>query len=459
LFFTIIASPHLGTTAELSFDQALQQLHSVNETLLAARAEEGQRESERSAARGLYFPRIDTSARFSRIDDPIAISIPQLGTIPVQDDQFWRVNVSFKWPVFTGGRILAANRVAQAYREESQEKRRRVESGLISELARRYYGVRLAEKVTEVRREVLTGMEHHLNDARKMEEQGVIARSEELHAVVTRAEADREYKRAVRNAALARTALNDILSSKEDVTPTSPLFLVRDIGPMEAFREQGLSGNPALKQLAAQREVAHQGYNKELGTFAPEVFLFGVDEIYRKDLTVLDPHWTVGVGVTFNLFEGLSGLHRVAAARKQEMRLEHMQLRMMIFQSANCLHYGWTSQSFLPEARQQAGRLSVGTLVESRYQEVMKALEQYEAIESAGKFAEEYLRIRKSAFAEGYATSLDVVDAHLALSKVKTERLVALYEFDVALAELLESSGHSERFEDYRTRSDVEVQR
>jgi outer membrane protein TolC len=88
----------------------------------------------------------------------------------------------------------------------------------------------------------------------------------------------------------------------------------------------------------------------------------------------------------------------------------------------------------------------------------MKALEQYEALETSGKFAEEYLRIRKSAFAEGYATSLDVVDAELALSKVKTERLVALYEFDVALAELLEASGGSERFEEFRTRSDVEVQ-
>ena len=431
LFVIVIVSPHPAAAAEVSFDLALKQLHSANETLQAARMEESQRESERSAARGLYFPRIEASAKFTRIDDPITITIPKIGTIPVQDDQFWRANVSFKWPVFTGGRILAANRAAEAYLEESHEKRRRAESGLISELARRYYGLRLAQQVTEVRREVLSGMGHHLSDARKMEEQGIIARSERLHAEVTRAEADREYKRALRNAALARTALNDILSSREDVTPTSPLFIVRDIGPLEAFREQGLSGNPALKQLTAQREVAHQGYKKELGTFAPEVFLFGVNEIYREDLTLLDPRWAVGVGVTFNLFEGFAGQHRVAAARKQEKRLEH-------------LH--------------QAGRLSVATLVESRYQEVMKALEQYEMLETSGKFAEEYLRIRKSAFAEGYATSLDVVDAELALSKVKTERLVAVYEFDVALAELLEASGHSERFEEFRTRSDAEVQ-
>jgi len=101
--------------------------------------------------------------------------------------------------------------------------------------------------------------------------------------------------------------------------------------------------------------------------------------------------------------------------------------------------------------------LTIETLAEKRYQEVMKALEQYDANETARRFAEEYLRVRKRAFEEGYATSLDVVDAQLSLSKVKTERLVAVYEFDVALAELLETSGHSERFEEYVIRSDVEV--
>jgi outer membrane protein TolC len=429
LLLTLFPIP--ASSSEISFDQALKQLRTVNETLQAARMEESQRDSERSAARGLYFPRIDSSARFTRIDEPIAITIPKLGTIPVQDDHFWRVNVSFKWPVFTGGRILAANRAAEAYQEESQEKRRVMESGLISELVRRYYGLRLAQQVADVRRQFLEGMEKHFSDAQKLEEQGMIARSERLHAAVKRGEADREYKRAERNTALARSALNDILSSSEDVTPTSPLFLLRNIGPLEDFREEGLSGNPALKQLAAQRKVAHQGYKKELGTFAPEIFLFGVDEIYRKDLTLLDPRWAVGIGVNFNLFEGFAGQHRLAAARKQEARVSHMQ---------------------------QAGRLNIGMLIETRYQEVMKALEQYESIEISDTFAEEYLRIRKSAFAEGYATSLDVVDAQLALSRVKTERLVAVYDFDVALAGLLEASGHSERFDEYRTRSNVEVQ-
>ena len=63
---------------------------------------------------------------------------------------------------------------------------------------------------------------------------------------------------------------------------------------------------------------------------------------------------------------------------------------------------------------------------------------------------------RARSFEEGFATSLDVVDAQLALSRIEIETLVAAYDFDVALAELLEVSGESEKFEAYMARADLE---
>jgi len=106
---------------------------------------------------------------------------------------------------------------------------------------------------------------------------------------------------------------------------------------------------------------------------------------------------------------------------------------------------------------EQRANRDIETLVEKRYHELMKALEQHEALESALVSTREYLRVRTRSFEEGFATSVDVVDAQLALSRVKIESLVAVYDFDVALAELLEASGESEKFETYRARADLEV--
>ena len=63
--------------------------------------------------------------------------------------------------------------------------------------------------------------------------------------------------------------------------------------------------------------------------------------------------------------------------------------------------------------------------------------------------AEELLRMRRMAFAEGMATSTEVIDAENALSEVSLARLAAYYGYDVALANLLALCGMTDEFDDY----------
>jgi outer membrane protein TolC len=70
-------------------------------------------------------------------------------------------------------------------------------------------------------------------------------------------------------------------------------------------------------------------------------------------------------------------------------------------------------------------------------------------VERSERFAEEYLRSKQSAYSAGMATTTDVVDATLSLSRAKLERVEIAYQFDVALARLLEASGISELFSKY----------
>ena len=81
---------------------------------------------------------------------------------------------------------------------------------------------------------------------------------------------------------------------------------------------------------------------------------------------------------------------------------------------------------------------------------IFNACRAVEATETSYSFAREYVRVMEIAFKSGVATSINVVDAQLALSRVKIEKLNAAYRFDVALAELLEASGSSNQFEIYR---------
>jgi outer membrane protein TolC len=184
--------------------------------------------------------------------------------------------------------------------------------------------------------------------------------------------------------------------------------------------------------MKANQELAHQGYMKEIAQYSPDIFIFGSKDIANKDLSIYTPEWFVGAGATMTLFDGMSRYNKVNAASATEKRVA--------------------------SAMRQADK-DIETLVEKSYNELMKDVEQIQTLEKSVEFAEEYLRVRETAFMAGFGTSIDLVDARLNLSKVKIERLQALYEFDVSLARLLEVSGLSEQYESYRkdarTESDI----
>ena len=67
------------------------------------------------------------------------------------------------------------------------------------------------------------------------------------------------------------------------------------------------------------------------------------------------------------------------------------------------------------------------------------------ALDTTIEMSRELVRVRKKSFQEGMATSTEVVDAEVMLAKVKTAFLLAYYQYDVALINLLSVCGTPEQ--------------
>ena len=78
----------------------------------------------------------------------------------------------------------------------------------------------------------------------------------------------------------------------------------------------------------------------------------------------------------------------------------------------------------------------------------------YLLLESSIADAEENLRLQELSFREGQSTSLDVIDARLALGQAQIERASAAFQFARTLAQLLEASGQTDKFTEYVRRAD-----
>jgi outer membrane protein TolC len=204
-------------------------------------------------------------------------------------------------------------------------------------------------------------------------------------------------------------------------------MLITGLEPLATFAQTADSSNPTIGRLAALQEQARQGAVAVRGELFPSIQAFGGYEFFQKGLnSTADPKWIVGVGARWELFDGFGRLNRLRSARHLEdaIRFEHAQAQH-----------------------------EVATLVQQRYDEYQSALEQYESLETTLALAQESLRSEQKAYAAAVGTSLDVVDAQLALSRARVDRLTALYDLDVALARLLEASGQSERFLEYLDRA------
>jgi outer membrane protein TolC len=248
---------------------------------------------------------------------------------------------------------------------------------------------------------------------------------------VAYADALRTYKKSIRKTKIIQAGLKNTLSSEKTITPVSELFLTKKILPLGDYLDSARHENHVLKQIAAKKEIAAQAYNAERSAHLPKVYFFGKYELYKDDLTIMDPEWAAGIGVNLSVFEGFSTKHKIMAAKKQKEQILHYEAKAM---------------------------RNIDTAVEIKYNELMTAIEQFEALEASMTFANENYRVQKRSFTAGMTSSLNVVDANLALSKVKIEKLNAVYEFDVALAQLLEVCGLSEKYETYQNNDDVEVQ-
>ena len=348
----------------------------------------------------------------------------------IQKKAFGTIAATAMLPIYTGGKINAANKAAGIKEKEADELLQQKRGELMSELAERYFGLCLAQQAVKVRQDVLNGMQDHLNDAIKVEKQGLIAHADVLNAQVYHAQAERELNKAKHTAFIINQALVNTLAINENPTiiPANELFYLDSIEPVNYFKSNALKNNPLLQQVQTKKELSIEGYNAEKSNRLPTVALQGTYNLANIDLSPYLPIWMVGVGAKWTLFDGASRDKKIKAASYKTDQVKEVQ---------------------------QKAQSDIATMIDKLYNELEMYREQLAELTTAKKYAEEYLRVREKAFHEEMTNATDVVDARLALAKVRIERLEAMYGFDKTLSQMLQYAGIPEQFSSYQNKQGV----
>ncbi|HCY40939.1 MAG TPA: hypothetical protein DHV48_06220 [Prolixibacteraceae bacterium] len=472
----------------VTFSEAYLQMLQNSHVLKQANFEMNEKEAGRKAAFGLHAPHVFVSANAIQMADPLTLDLTPVrdainplyevlgnygnfsgvpnpdpntsGVMPtlpdnistkvlrekiqegqrkmnaaewdkmIQEKQFASVNANIVWPLYTGGKINAANKASQIYEEEAALMKEQKQGELLSELAARYYGLVLAEQACKVREQVVEAMKKHLFDSQKLSEQGQIAKVEYLHAQVACSDSEREMKKANREANIVKRALQNTLAvgDSSDLTPASRLFILKNIEDENFFIAMALRNNPQLQQVDSKRELAATGVKLEKSNYLPMLAFTATYDMANKDLSPYIPDWLVGVGLKWSLFEGNSRYHKLQEAKFKKEQVEQAGLK---------------------------AEEDIKTMIRKLHQQLGIQVEQLDELDKMLEFAKSYVDSREKSFREGLSTSTELVDANLLLAKVKMDRLQAMYNYDVTLATLVQVCGSPDLFLEYQTSNQV----
>lgn len=410
---------------QITFSDALSKMQKNNPALQSAEKEIRIKEEEKKAARGLRYPKGEIEMKQTFLDSPIDIGIEPIPfSYEVQEKQFTKGEIKVSLPIYAGGRIQSANEVALHRRTEAECQRDWTYYQLVSELAQRYYGLVLATQNYEVQKLKTRLMKQHEDRAEKLFREGIIAKVELLHSQVERSKAEQEESSAFRDICIIQEGLNNILFEDGNWEPVSKLFILQEDPPLESFKATVNDTHPALGIVNAKVKQAEVGVKAEKGANKPTIYLFGMHEIFKEDLTLLDPTWAVGIGMNYTFFDGFQTKHRVLASKALVEKAEITRTKI---------------------------ERDLESLVVKRYEEMKKARDQWQNFQKTLELTRENLRVRRKAFEEGVTTSLEVVDAIYQHSRAQLGLLKSAYDYDVAFFQLLEASGQTAQWERFLT--------
>ena len=438
----------------LTLQEAMKLMNANNPTIRMADKAIGIAQGERQKLNAFWYPMLNTSGMYVHLSNKVEVKQPldtytnplkdfvqsvipgeqfitsilnQVGSyslsVPLLQRNLTTWDANFSWPVFTGGKRMYATRIGNRMVDLAKAGKAETHALLQTELIQTYFALQLADKILEVRKQTYQNLQQHYEHALKLEANGMITKAERLFAEVNRQEAKREWETARQERDVAHQALRSLLNLQEmktEILPVSPLFISEHLPDSLYFKNLIPISNYSLSKLHLEESIAESQLRISKSAYLPTIALFGKQTLYAHNLPRnLMPRTLIGIGFTWNLFDGLN--------READVRVSRL-----------------AKETIALEKEKAENTLDV--LVQKLYSELQEAQDEVSTLKTTIAMSEELLRIRRKSFEEGMATSTEVMDAEVMLSKVRIAMLLAMYQFDVSLASLCSVCGVPEMF-------------
>lgn len=382
-----------GSVAAETLQDAWQLAISRDNVLAAASSDvEGARAGEQ-AARGARWPSVQASAGYTRLNASPSLDVATPGSTfrsgPIfRGDEYVAGSVQMKVPVYAGGQISAGIDAAHHAFVGASEDQQATISALKLDVAEAYVSVLRARRALQAAESSVTSLSAHTGDVQHMVDRELVPRSDALAAHVALANAEQVRVRAENEVEISQAQYNRRLGEPLGRAPELDDRIQADASlsaePIEALQRQALASRSELKGLAARADSLSSQSRAEAGKLRPQLALTGGYTHFDNQILDRQDFSMVGIGFTWNLFDGGQSRSRAAALR---------------------------SASRATNSRLDDLRSMIELEVRQSWLDVHEAQARVKASSDAVAQAQENLRMTRELYGAGLGTNTQVLDA------------------------------------------------
>ncbi len=395
---------------EKAIDIGLKMNPAITGSYYAMKAKEAQVGQARSG----FFPKLDGAASFTRNFSVYNTNDPYYTSLLDQYNQNI-ANVTLKQMLFDFWRTPTSVNISKLNLEASRRDIDTSVNTIANTVKSSYYGVLKAKRSREVNVEVVDQYAKHLRVAAIFFEAGKKPKYDVTKAELDLSNAKLDFISADNDLKVAWVNLNNAMGIDSDSE-----YAIRDNLAFEKYEitmedalKAAYQARPDLKSLEAQRESAEKAVARARQEYYPQIN-GNAQYNFAGSQYPLGQGWYAGVGLSVNLFDGLSTTNKVAEALANKQSVD---------------------------AKISAMKLQVLLDVKQAWLALIKARQTIDTTNVQIRQASENLEITNLRYEAGLADPLQVTDATVTYSKAKLANISGLFDYKVARANMEKAMG------------------
>ncbi len=311
-------------------------------------------------------------------------------------------------PIYTGGKLSGAIDQAEANYKSYLVGEQKAYNDMRETVTNSYYSMLQADNVQILSRESVNRLEEHLKNVQAQYDVGVVAKVDVLRSEVELADAQQNLIKAENAYQIAEASLNRIIGLPMDTTlklQDSMQYTPYD-NDLKYCLDYAAQHRPELEQAKQGVEAAKGALKVARSGHMPQVSA-NASQNWNDSNWPGDENgnWSVGVGVSLNIFDTGVTMSRIHGAEADLAKAEES--------------YRDTEDAVMLDVR-------------STYLDLREAEKRIGTTKVAVAKAEEDFHIAQVRYMAGVGTNTDVLDAQVALTDAKNNYIQSLYDYNTS---------------------------